>query len=157
MKHPSTKVATEYLMTLHAPLAAPQSAGGGLLIFNALPGGWVRGPRIRGEIVPPTGDWLRHLPNGTSKLDVRMSIRADDGSFIYVAYGGRIVMSDAAQATYASGEALGPDDVYFVTAPSFETESEKYRWLNDIVAIGKIASAKRGENAHVTYDIFAVI
>ncbi len=156
MPHPSTGIVTEYLMTLHAPLAPPQLAGEDLRIFGALPGGWVEGPRIKGEIVPPTGDWLRNLPNGSSKLDVRLSIRADDGSFIYVTYTGRIVMSDVASEAYRNGRTIGPDDVYFITAPTFETASKSYAWLNDVVAIGKIISAKRGEGAHVTYDVFAV-
>ena len=56
----------------------------------------------------------------------------------------------------AAGETLGPDDLYFVTSPTFETASEKYGWLNDIVAIGKIVSCKTGDGEHVTYDIFAV-
>jgi hypothetical protein len=83
MESASTRIKTEYLMTLHAPLEAPQTVGRDLLIYNVPPGGWVRGPRIRGELVAPTADWLRLMPDGTAKLDVRASIRADDGAIIY--------------------------------------------------------------------------
>jgi len=46
---PETSVQTEYLMTLHAPLDAPQAIDQGLLIYNVPPGGWVEGPRIKGK------------------------------------------------------------------------------------------------------------
>jgi hypothetical protein len=79
MNAPSTAISTEFLMTLHSPLAAPQTGNKDLEIYTALPGGWVKGALIEGEIIAPTADWLRVMPNGASKLDVRMSIRADDG------------------------------------------------------------------------------
>ena len=156
MKHPSSRVVTEYIMTIHAPLDAPQAVSGEFLIYNTLPGGWVSGPAIQGEWIAPAADWLRIMPNGTRKLDVRASIKADDGSIIFVTYSGRIVVSKEAAARLAAGETLGPDDLYFVTSPTFETASEKYGWLNNILAIGKIVSCKTGEGEHVTYDIFAV-
>ena len=34
------------------------------------------------------------MPNGTERLDVRVSVRADDGSYILVQYGGRIVSAE---------------------------------------------------------------
>lgn len=156
MKHPSSHIATEYIMTLHAPLQAPQTVSSDLQIYTSLPGGWVEGPAIRGELIPPTGDWIRMMPNGTQKLDVRLSIKADDGSIIYVTYTGRIVVPSSVAARFTAGEVLGPDELYFVIAPTFETSSKTYAWLNDIVAVGKMVSSKEGENGHVTYDIFSV-
>jgi hypothetical protein len=156
MTQPTNKVETEFLMTLHVPLAPAQEMGGGLFIYNALPGGWARGLRIKGEVVQPTADWLRSLPNGTDKLDVRLSILADDGSHIFVSYVGRIAWRKPAEREGRSGAVLGPDDLYFVTAPVFETASRTYAWLNDIVTVGKIVSCKDGEGGFVTYDIFAV-
>jgi hypothetical protein len=34
------------------------------------------------------------------------------------------------------GEAVPPADYYFRTTPYFETSSDKYAWLNKIVAVG---------------------
>ena len=127
-----------------------------LRVYTALPGGWVKGPAIQGEIIAPTGDWLRVMPNGTEKLDVRMSIRADDGAIIFVTYTGRIVTHEHTNKRLAAGEEIGPIDAYFVISPTFETTSKKYGWLNDIVAVGKMVSAKGGDGGHVTYDIFVV-
>ena len=50
----------------------------------------------------------------------------------------------------AAGEEIGPIDAYFVISPTFETTSKKYGWLDDIVAVGKMVSAKGGDGGHVT-------
>jgi hypothetical protein len=47
-------------------------------------------------------------------------------------------------------------DCYFVTAPTFETKSENYGWLNGVQAVGKMLELKGGEGAHVMYDIFVI-
>lgn len=156
MAQASTRISTEYIMTLHAPLKAAQIVDDDFQIYTVLPGGWVKGPSIRGELIQPAADWIRAMPNGTQKIDVRESIKADDGSIIFVSITGRIVMPDKLAEKYKAGEILGPDELYFVIAPTFETSSKTYGWLNDIVAIGKMVSSKEGENGHVTYDIFAV-
>lgn len=156
MDHPLTQIATEYVMTLHSPLEPPQQAGGDLQIYNVRPGGWIRGPAIRGEVIPPSGDWLRTMPGGVRKLDVRLSIRADDGSFIFISYAGRTVGSADAAKRLDAGETLGPDQLHFMIAPTFETTSEKYAWLNGLVTVGKLVSLNRSHDRHVTYDIFAV-
>src|SRR5262245_51777337 len=59
VKHPLTQITTEDFMTQHVPLEAPQAAGD-LQIFNAGPGGWVRGPRLRDARPRPT--LFRHSP-----------------------------------------------------------------------------------------------
>lgn len=157
MEHPLTQITTEYIMTLHCPLDPPQGANSDLQIFNVRPGGWVRGPAIRGEVIAPSGDWLRVMPNGARKLDVRLSIKADDGAIIFMTYTGRAAVAPAdAARRLAAGETLGPDQFYFVIAPTFETAAPAYGWLNDIVAVGKIVSLNRTASRHVTYDIFAV-
>jgi hypothetical protein len=156
MDHPLTQVATEYLMTLHSPLDPPQGDGGDLQIYNVRPGGWVRGPAIRGEVIAPSGDWLRVMPGGARKLDVRLSVRTDDGAIVYISYTGRARAPADAIERLEAGETLGPDRFYFVIAPTFETAAPAYAWLNDIVAVGKIVSINRSTDRHVTYDIFAV-
>lgn len=44
----ATKISTEYLMTLYAPLEAGQEIDSSLYVNNVRPGGWVKGPRITG-------------------------------------------------------------------------------------------------------------
>ena len=55
----STEITTEYLMTLHAPLDAPQAIDDSLVIYNVRDGGWVKGPKISGTLIAPGADWLQ--------------------------------------------------------------------------------------------------
>jgi hypothetical protein len=150
---PTTSIQTEYLMTLHAQLNAPQAIDQSLVVVNAPSGGWVEGPRIEGKIVGPAGDWLRVMPSGIMRIDVRATIQTADGEFIYTSYNGVIQCDKNQVDKLNAGEELKAGDCHFITAPTFETKSEKYAWLNAVQAVGKMISLKRGD--HITYDIFA--
>ena len=151
---PTTTIKTTFIMTLHAPLEPPQRISSELFIYNVKAGGWVRGPHIQGEIVQPSADWLHIMPNGTQRLDVRKSILADDGSFIFVQYGGRIVIAEQFNSKNSPLEKMRDDRAYFFTNPVFETDSSKYGWLNDLVCIGRNLGSP--DDPYVEYEIFAV-
>jgi len=141
-------------MTLYAPLQAMQAVNADLFIVNPRDGGYVEGPRIKGKIIQPSGDWLRRMPNGTNRLDVRLTVQTDDNALIYVEYGGIQKISKEAGERLAKDETLGADDAYFIITPRFQTTAEKYAWLNDVQAVGRMVSLKRGD--HVKYEIFSV-
>jgi hypothetical protein len=152
----STEITTEYLMTLFAPLEG-FPIDGSTAVVNVRAGGWVRGPRINGRIIAPGGDWLRVIPSGARRLDVRLLIETDDGALIYMTYNGVYVMSEEAVAALARGEMVTDRTVpYFVTAPTFQTSSEKYAWLNGVQAVGKMIELRTGEDYHIKYDVFIV-
>jgi hypothetical protein len=154
---PTTTLKTEYLMKLNAPLDAPQVIDQSLFVFNVQPGGWVDGPNIKGKIVAPAADWSHRMPSGVNRLDVRLTIRTDDGELIFVTYGGAIQFTSKEQLdSLGKGATLKADDCYFITAPTLQTKAEKYAWLNAIQAVGKMTAAKGGEGAYVRYDIFSV-
>jgi hypothetical protein len=96
------------------------------------------------------------MPGGNLRVDARMSIATEDGAQIHVQYGGVIVISPADFARMASGETLGADEMYFVTAPVFQTADSRYAWLNQVQAIGKAVALKGGAGGYVRYDLFAV-
>ena len=149
-------IVLEPLMTLHAPIAgAPQRIDETLTIFHS-DSGTVEGPRIKGRILAPTADWLRAMPGGSLRVDARMSIATDDGAQIHVQYGGVIGIAPADFARMAAGETLGPHEMYFVTAPLFQTGDDRYAWLNRTQAIGKAVALKGGEGGFVRYDVFAM-
>lgn len=152
----STDISTEYLMTLHAPLDAPLTIDESLIIYNVLDGGWVKGPKIEGKLRAPGGDWLQLLSDGTLRIDVRLTIETDDGALIYLSYNGVARRTGESMAKRARGEIVGPDDMYFITAPTMRTSSERYDWLNHVQCIGKMVQSKSGEGAHVKYDVFVV-
>jgi hypothetical protein len=150
----TTKFSTEYLMTLYAPLDAGQEIDSSLEVNNVRPGGWVKGPRINGTLLAPAGDWARALPSGVSRLDVRATIKTDDGALIFISYNGVYKSSEETEARAAKGEVLTSKDIYFVIAPTMQTSAKKYDWLNAVQCIGKMVSYKN--DSYVEYDIFIV-
>jgi hypothetical protein len=154
---PATTVRTEYLMTLYAPLEASSDIDSSLFVYNIAAGGWARGPRIKARLVPPGADWMRVLPSGAMRIDVRATLKTDDGALIYVSYNGVLRESKANEEQAARGAVLTHADIeYFVTAPTFETSAPKYAWLNGLQAIGKMVEMKDGKGGYVKYDLFAV-
>jgi Protein of unknown function (DUF3237) len=150
----TTKVSTEYLMTLYAPLDAAQEIDSSFEVNNVRPGGWVKGPRINGTLLAPAGDWSHALPSGVSRLDVRATIKTDDGALIYISYNGIYRSSEEADARASKGEVLTSKDIYFVIAPTMQTSAKQYDWLNAVQCVGMMVSYKN--DSYVKYDIFIV-
>ena len=139
----TTEIGIEYLMTLHTPgVGPPLQVDSSLMIFRAGAEGWAKGPKINGAIIHPTADWLRVMPAGNLRIDVRMTIRTDDGGLIYVTYNGVVSVTRSNFERMAKGAVLTAADMYFIIAPTFETAHEKYAWLNHLQAIGKVAAVK---------------
>jgi len=154
---PSTRLFTDYLMTYVAPLDPPVTIDDGLMIVNVRPGGWAKGPDIQGTFVSPGADWLRIMPSGAMRLDVRALLQTDDGEHIYISYNGVIKNSPEGAERLGNGELLTHHDIpYFIAAPTFQTASKKYAWLNDIQAINKMTEIQFGPEGYVKYDVFLV-
>ena len=148
---PSVSVQTEYLGTLEVQSDAPQAVGS-ILIVNVT-GGTMKGPKINGTVVPPSGDWLNVMPDGSFRLDVRASLKTDDGEFILIAYNGILAPTKDVMDRLNKGEVIASNDLYFLTAPRFTTASKKYDWLNTVQAVGKMVTWQKGK---LTYDLFVV-
>jgi uncharacterized protein DUF3237 len=154
---PSTTLETEYLMTLYVPLERPLTAADNLKVWNVRSqGSWLSGPGIKAKIVSPSGDWARVMPGGQIRVDVRLTLETDDGHIISMFYNGIVQMKGEALQRVMRGEAITAEEAYFVVAPTFETRSEKYSWLNGVQAIGKMVSFQRSGESHVKYDVFRV-
>ncbi len=152
---PATSVQAEYLMTLYVPTAESHVVDDTLRVINH-PDGSVEGPKIKGNISPPSSDSLRNLGNGIFRLDVRLTIQTEDDQIVFVTYSGISNCPKEARERFLRGEMLHSGDCYFITAPTFETKSERYSWLNGVQAIGKMLELKGGEGAHLMYDIFVI-
>lgn len=152
----TTSIKTEYLGTLYAPLDPPQVIDSSLLIYSAQTGGWFKGPKLSATIIQPAADWLRIMPAGNVRLDVRLTLKTDDDQFIYVTYNGIISHSKDSYDKMMKGEVLTSKDFYFITAPTMQTASEKYAWVNHVQAVGKVVEVKAGEGSFVKYDLFIV-
>jgi Protein of unknown function (DUF3237) len=149
---PTTSVQADYLMTLYATLDR-HDINDGLRVVDVL-SGWVDGPRIKGKIVPPSGDWVRTLPSGVSRIDARLVVQTDDNEIIYLSYNGIQQCPKENVDKLLNGEVLKSNGCYFITAPTFETKSERYRWLNAVQTVGKMIELKRGEGGAMSLTTF---
>ena len=87
------------------------------------------------------------------QLDVRATARTDDGHLIYIWYRGIMHAPPEILERMIQGERdIDPSEYYFRTTPVFETGSEKYRWLNRIVAVGVGRRTETGV-AYTVYEI----
>ena len=154
----TTQISTEYLMTYQVLLDAPTPIDSSLMVINVKPtDGWAKGPKISGTFQAPGADWLRVMPSGALRLDVRAVLKTDDGALIYMTYNGIIQHSPESAERMSRGEVLTASDIpYFVTAPTFQTSSPNYAWLNSVQAVGKMVEIKLGEGGYVRYDTFIV-
>jgi hypothetical protein len=116
-------------------------------------GGMIEGPKIKGVVLPGGGDWPIMRPDGGIDLDVRAAARMDDGNMVYTYYRGiSTIRMDTLQAIL-EGQAVDHSEYYFRTTPVFETASEKYGWLNRIVAVGVGQFLSTG----VAYKVYAIL
>ena len=147
---------SDYLGTLSIELAASHMVGEiprGRLRVDVFKGGSLEGPRIKARILAGGSDSLIGTADGAVRPDVRLTLETDDGALIYVHYRGvRHASSDVMQRL-AREEAVDPGEYYLRNAPFFETASEKYDWLNRIVAVG----IGRREPGRAVYDLFEIL
>ena len=131
----------EYLGTLKAETGTRtviENAPQGTRTIVQVTGGRFEGPRLKATVQTPAGDWITNRADGTYKLDVRLTLKTDDGALILVTYNG------IGQTTQA-GASLR-------IAPLFETGDPRYTWLTKLQAVGvgeRVGTA-------VTYDLYAL-
>ncbi|EAQ05193.1 hypothetical protein OB2597_07905 [Pseudooceanicola batsensis HTCC2597] len=108
--------------------------GTGRLIYHVT-GGAFDGARLRGRVLPVSGDWVR-AEAGFGRIDVRLMLETDGGALIYMRYEGINTLGPEHRARLAEGKPLDPESYYFRTAAHFETADEGCDWLNRVVAVG---------------------
>lgn len=133
--------AFEYLGTLRAQTGSRtvvENGPQGTRTIVEVVVGRFEGPRVKASVQTPAGDWITNRTDGSYRLDVRFTLKTDDGALILVTYNG------IGQTTNA-GASLR-------TAPLFETGDSRYVWLTRLQAVGV------GERVGTTvkYDIYAV-
>ena len=117
-------------------------------------GGTFQGERIRGTVMPsPGGDWLLMRADGVLTLDVRLTLKTDDGALIYMHYNGLRHGPDEVMARLGRGEDVHPSEYYFRATPVFETSSEKYAWINRMICV---ATGRRIASGPI-YQVFEVL
>ena len=133
--------AFEYLGTLRAETGTRtvvENGPQGTRTIVQVVGGRFEGPRVKASVQTPAGDWITNRADGSYRLDVRLTLKTDDGALILVTYNGIGQTTDA-------GASLR-------TAPLFETGDSRYVWLTHLQAVGI------GDRVGTTvkYDIYAL-
>jgi hypothetical protein len=116
-------------------------------------GGQFEGSRLSGEVLDGGSDWQSVRPDGSTILDVRLNLKTDDGELIAMTYKGLRAGPPEVIERLERGEVVDPDSYYFRINPMFETASNKYAWLNGILAVG---IGHRFEDGPV-YNVFEVL
>jgi hypothetical protein len=133
--------AFEYLGTLQAETGTRtvvENGPQGTRTIVQLVGGRFEGPRLKASVQTPAGDWITNRADGSYRLDVRLTLKTDDGALILVTYNG-------IGQTTAAGASLR-------MAPLFETGDSRYAWLTRLQAVGvgeRVGTA-------VKYDIYTL-
>ena len=104
--------------------------GGGRVVvgprrISGITEGTFQGPKLKGKVLTPAGEWGATRPDGAYVIDVRMQLQTDDEASIFLTYRGILYTPPKGQG-----------ERYWVTTPVFETAAEKYEWLNRIVCVG---------------------
>jgi hypothetical protein len=130
---------TRPLMTLQVSVAAPQNVGAvphGARRIAPISGGVFDGPRLRGTVLPGgSADWLLLRADGVLEMDLRVTLRTDDGALISMrSFGMRHGPPDVI-AAIGRGEPVDPAAYYFRTTPRFQTAHPAYVFLNRLLAV----------------------
>ena len=116
--------------------------------------GTFEGDRLRGTVQPsPGGDWLLLRSDGVLCLDVRLTLKTDDGDLIYMRYSGMRHGPKEVMDRLNKGEAVDPALYYFRSVPVFETSSVKHGWLNRAVFV----ATGRREASGPIYDVHEIL
>ncbi|MGA7872644.1 MAG: DUF3237 domain-containing protein [Candidatus Binatus sp.] len=119
------------------PILIPDTPEGTRVIVH-VSGGKFEGPRIRGTVLASGADWFLMRSDGVGVIDVRLTLKTDDGETIYMTYSGRAKMGPS-----------GPTGL--ATAPVFAASTKgKYAWLNGVQAFAEGETTPGG----VTYKLF---
>lgn len=139
---PDDGLQSEFLTDLTLEAQAPHEvggAGGGRLVVPVL-GGTFEGPRLKGSVVSPSGDWILERPDGSRVLDVRVLLETDDAQVIYVSWRG---------IAYP----LPGGGLFARILPVFETRAQKYAWLNNVISVG----VYRGLPRQIAYRVYRIL
>jgi hypothetical protein len=153
------EIGTAHLLDLVVDLEPRLDIGvgqyGRRILFGAA-GGSFYGPELRGAVLAGGGDWALFRPDGSMMLDVRLTLRTDDGALLYMTYGGRWITPPELRADMVDPVRryqVDPARYYFRTNPLFETGARQYAWLNDIVCVGSGYLIERG----IAYKVARVV
>ncbi|KAL8341192.1 hypothetical protein RB601_005750 [Gaeumannomyces tritici] len=149
-----------YTINITGGAAIPVGAGPrGSRVVLPIMGGTFAGPHMRGRLLPVGADWaLVDARDGVLTADVRQTLETDDGEHVLVFETGATHVGAFARAV--GGGAGGGGGQFNASAPTtaclriaFETGSQRYYWLNSVVAVGVL---RRLSPTQLTIDAWQI-
>ena len=98
--------------------------------FIPIIGGFFRGEKLSGDVLPGGADWQLVRPDNSAILHARYTLLTKDNALIYVENRGVRWGKPEVLAKLAREEVVNPSNYYFRTTPQFETGAPQYTWLN---------------------------
>lgn len=123
----------------------------GLRRIAPVTGGNFTGDRLSGTVIGGA-DWVINRPDGVMVIDVRLTLKTDDGALVYLTYQGRFLAEPEVMARFARGAVLDPSEYSLAIVARMESGDARYRWLNDTVVVGTGEQTASGP----VYSLFTV-
>ena len=98
-------------------------------------GGSAEGERLSATVLGGA-DWFTNRADGVMMIDVRLTLDAGEKALIYLTYQGRFLATPEVMTRFQKGELLDPSEYSLAISARFESGHERYRWLNDVIAVG---------------------
>lgn len=123
----------------------------GLRRIAPVTGGRFDGERLSGA-VQGGADWVINRADGVMLIDVRLTLKTDDGALVYLTYQGRFLAEAEPMSRLARGAVLDPSEYSLAVVARFEASDERYRWLNDAIVVGTGLQTASGP----VYSLFTI-
>ena len=130
---------SEFLFDLNLTALPPSAIGTDRMVVQ-VSSGTFEGPRLKGSVGGPSGDWIVQRRDGSRVLDLRALLQTDDDQRIYMTCRG-IAYTPPGGSLYAR------------ILPMFETGAAKYAWLNNVVAVG----VYRPTPGKIVYRVYQIL
>ena len=118
---------------------APREIGavydGARRIIAIKAGGYVKGPKISGQLMGNSADWQLTRPDGVTVADAIYAIETDDGVLIQIRNKGLRHGPPEVMDRLRRGEDVDPSEYYFRTVPEFIAPEGPYDWLNKSIFV----------------------
>lgn len=136
------------LCTATVEVEAPLSLGNtpsGIRSVGGFRSATISGEGINATLAgPAAADWIT-INGRVGQIDVRMTVKTDDGALIQINYAGKLLLAN-------------PGGPVAIVAPTFATGDERYAWLNDIQAFGRgVLSPGSDGGSILTYEIYQAV
>lgn len=143
----ATALPVRHLFTMECKVDAPApqvvSGPNGTRVIVSVSNGTVQGDRITGTVADGAGgDFAVFRPDGSLRLDVRLTLVTDDGARVYMTYNG-------------VGTPVGDGTLSLRTAPTFEAPEGPYAFLNNVQAIS--IGSSNPATGDLRYDVYEVL